>query len=211
MDSLLNSSRFSGKHGKVAETEDKGVRLMSRWNDAMRSKGNRLAGAGLLLAVSALIAFLEGIVLGAVPFVMPGVRLGFANIVTVFALLALGGTEAFAIAFLRPFLVFLFSGNVTALALSLTGSLLSFFVLIVMRRTYAKVFTLIGISALCAFAHGCGQLVAVSVLLSQPGVLVYGSVFLPVCVGTGAVTGAIMNWVVGRLSVTPQLVSGGKA
>ena len=54
---------------------------------------------------------------------VPGVKLGLANIVTVFALYRLGAPEALAILLVRCALGGLFAGNVSALLFSTLGGL----------------------------------------------------------------------------------------
>ena len=53
---------------------------------------------------------------------IPGVKLGLANIVTVYAVYKLRAREVMMIVFARIFLSALFGGNLTALLYSLAGS-----------------------------------------------------------------------------------------
>ena len=63
----------------------------------------------LLSAIALTIFLVEAQIPPVVP--IPGVKLGLANIVTVYAVYALGGKEGAAILFARIFLGAVFSGN----------------------------------------------------------------------------------------------------
>ena len=58
------------------------------------------------------------------PFPIPGIKLGLANIITVYAVYHYRPREVMIVVFARIFLAALFSGNMMALAYSFTGSML---------------------------------------------------------------------------------------
>ena len=61
-------------------------------------KTRRIALSGLLFALAMALSFMEGTL--TIPGLLPGMKLGLANIVTVFALYQLGAGAALAILFL---------------------------------------------------------------------------------------------------------------
>ena len=85
---------------------------------------------------------------------VPGVKLGLANIVTVFALYRLGAPEALAILLVRCALGGLFAGNVSALLFSTLGGLCAMGVMILLRRW--KGLSIYGVSIGGAAAHNIG-------------------------------------------------------
>ena len=58
------------------------------------------------------------------PFPIPGIKLGLANIITVYAVYRFRAAEVMMIVFCRIFLAAVFSGNMMALAYSFAGSVL---------------------------------------------------------------------------------------
>ena len=69
----------------------------------------KLTTLGLLSAIALTIFMVEAQIPPIVP--LPGVKVGLANIVTVFAVFVLGGKEGAAVLFTRVFLGAVFAGN----------------------------------------------------------------------------------------------------
>ena len=67
-------------------------------------KVKRLALMGLLFALAMALSFLESL-LPALPMLPPGIRLGLSNIVTMYALFALGPVSGYTIAVLKSLFV----------------------------------------------------------------------------------------------------------
>ena len=72
-------------------------------------KTRKLTTMALLSAVALTIFIIEAQIPALIP--IPGVKLGLANIVTVFAVFALGAKEGAGILFVRIFLGAILSGN----------------------------------------------------------------------------------------------------
>ena len=118
---------------------------------------------------------------------VPGVKLGLANIVTVFALYRLGAPEALAILLVRCALGGLFAGNVSALLFSTLGGLCAMGVMILLRRW--RRLSVYGVSIGGAAAHNCGQIAAAVLSLGNTAPLYYLPILLGVSLLTGALTG----------------------
>ena len=89
--------------------------------EALRTK--RIALCALLTAIALTIFVLEAQIPPLVP--LPGVKLGLSNIVTLFALCALGPKESGAILLVRIVLGNLVTGQVSAILYSLAGGVVS--------------------------------------------------------------------------------------
>ena len=120
---------------------------------------------------------------------VPGVKLGLANIVTVFALYRLGAPEALAILLVRCALGGLFTGNVSALLFSTLGGLCAMGVMILLRRW--RRLSVYGVSIGGAAAHNIGQMAAAVITLGSTMVLGYLPFLLAVSLFTGALTGFV--------------------
>ena len=120
---------------------------------------------------------------------IPGIKLGLANIVTVFALYALGPAQAFLILLARCFLGAVFAGNMNALIFSLLGGVTAMVVMIVLSGSRCLV--VYGISVGGAAAHNCGQVAAAVLTLGNTAPLYYLPVLLGVSLLTGALTGLV--------------------
>ena len=85
-------------------------------------KTRHIALSGLLFALAMALSFIEGTL--TIPGLMPGMKLGLANIVVMYALFFMGPKQALVLDVLKALFVFLVSGF-TAGFLSLCGGLLS--------------------------------------------------------------------------------------
>ena len=95
-------------------------------------KTHEIALSGLLFALAMALSFIEGTLV--IPGLAPGMKLGLANIVVMYALFFMGARQALYLDLLKALFVFLVSGW-TAGFLSLCGGLLS---LLVMWVLYYK-------------------------------------------------------------------------
>ena len=115
---------------------------------------------------------------------MPGVKLGLANVITLFAIWTLGRREAGAILLVRVLLGNMIVGNVMALAFSLAGGGLCWVVMSLMRPLL-KQDQIWVMSVFGAIAHNVGQL-AVAVAVSGTASIAW---YAPVLLLAGIVTG----------------------
>ena len=81
-------------------------------------KTRRIALSGLLFALAMALSFIEGTL--TIPGLLPGMKLGLANIVVMYALFFMGPRQALVLDVLKALFVFLVSGF-TAGLLSLCG------------------------------------------------------------------------------------------
>ena len=140
-----------------------------------------------LSAIALTIFMLEAQIPPVVP--LPGVKLGLANIVTVFALYALGPAQALLILFGRCLLGAVFAGNMNALIFSVMGGVTAMLVMILLSRT-GKL-SVYGVSMGGAAAHNCGQVAAAILTLGNTAPLYYLPILLGVSLFTGMLTGVI--------------------
>ena len=89
-------------------------------------KTRQIALSGLLFALAMALSFVEGTLV--IPGLLPGMKLGLANIVVMYALLFMGPKQALALDLLKAGFVFLVSGP-TAGFLSFCGGMLSLLVM----------------------------------------------------------------------------------
>ena len=134
-----------------------------------RKTAERLAFLSVATALAMILAFVESQIppLSAIP----GVKLGLANIVTVFLLYRLGWREAVAVSAIRILLSALLFGSFVSLMYSAFGAVLSLLVMIPSKRFLP--FSPIGVSVLGAVAHNGGQILAALILLGNAAIVYY--------------------------------------
>ena len=144
-------------------------------NPKRGSKTHEIALSGLLFALAMALSFVEGTLV--IPGLMPGMKLGLANIVVMYALFFMGPKQALVLDVLKALFVFLVSGF-TAGLLSLCGGLLSLLVMWVLYYLLPVRPTWFILSVCGALAHNIGQLLGASVILSSAMSLYYAPVML---------------------------------
>ena len=155
----------------------------------MKMTTKQLTLCGILTAMALALSYLENFFPLSLAIPIPGIKLGLANIVTVFALYALGPGQALLILLARCFLGAVFAGNMNALLFSLMGGVTAMLVMIALRR--CRRLSVYGVSVGGAAAHNIGQMAAACITLGSTMVLGYLPFLLAVSLVTGTLTGFV--------------------
>ena len=155
----------------------------------------RLTENALLTAVALILFTVEAQIPAPVP--VPGVKLGLANIVTVWAVCLLGPCDALAILLCRVFLGAVFAGNMSVLLYSLSGGLFSLCVLLLLRRVTTRNQLWI-CAAFAAIAHNAGQIAAAVLILQSRAVVAYFPFLAISGAAAGLFTGLCAQFLVSR-------------
>ena len=158
-------------------------------------KTKKLTLLALLSAIALTIFMLEAQIPSPVP--IPGVKLGLANIVTVFTVFVLGPKEGAAVLAVRVFLGAVFAGNFSTILYSAAGGALAILVTIGLRKILTK-HQLWVAGALGAVAHSIGQMAMAVLVTATPGLLLYLPVMIGVSILTGCFTGLCAQFLVNR-------------
>lgn len=124
---------------------------------------------------------------------VPGVKLGLANIATVFLLYRFGVKEAAAVTFLRVALSSLLFGNPMIFIYSIAGALLSLVVMVLLKKL--DFLSTVGVSTAGAVAHNLGQIIVAMIVL-ETAEIGYYMIFLA---ATGTVSGIFVGLLGGLL------------
>ena len=154
-------------------------------------KTKQLALCAVLTALALGLSYVENWFPLSLVIPLPGIKLGLANIVTVFALYALGPAQAMAILVCRCFLGSLFAGNLNAMLFSMLGGVAAMAVMILLSRLPGL--SIYGVSIGGAAAHNCGQVAAAILSLGNTAPLYYLPILLGVSLLTGTLTGFISS------------------
>lgn len=163
----------------------------------------RIALCGLLTATALVLSLVEKMFPLQAVVPIPGIKLGLANVVTLFALHELGVRETAAIVFVRVTLASVFMGSVTGFLFSLFGGMLALFVMRLLLPREGRWFSTPGISVAGAAAHNVGQIGAAILVLGTTDVIGYLPLLLLAAVPLGLATGAVCAAVLGHLKKLP--------
>ena len=124
----------------------------------------RISVSAMLIALALLFSYLERMIPLFVVVPIPGIKLGLANIITIFAIFYLDLRTAVLITVLRCVLANLLFGTMVSMIFALSGALLALAVMAILKTWHDKYFTVVGISAAGAAAHNIGQMAAASLV-----------------------------------------------
>lgn len=155
----------------------------------------RTARLSVMLALAMIISYVEHVVGFNVG--IPGVKVGFANIVALFALYRYGFFEGAAVNLCRILLASLLFGNAFSLLYSLCGGVLSFLLMTLLKKT--GLFGITGVSVAGAACHNMAQLGVAAVVAGNVYVFSYAPVLLVAGTVFGVVTGIICTLLVQKV------------
>ena len=145
----------------------------------------KIARMGLLTALALILSYVESLIPAFVA--VPGVKMGLANIVVVFALYTLGPGEAAIVSIIRVLLSSLLFGSILSLSYSAAGAVISLLSMIILMKT--KIFGVTSVSVTGGVFHNLGQIL-VACLVLETDVLLY---YLPILILSGTITGAVIG------------------
>lgn len=143
---------------------------------------NTLTQLALFTTIALSIFIVELKIPNLVP--IPGVKLGLANIVTVYVVYHYRGKEVMLLVLTRVFLAAFFTGQIVSLVYSLAGSLLCLAGLLLMRPIIAEKYLWI-CSILSAILHNIGQVLVAIMITGTIAIVVY----LPLLIAAGCIAG----------------------
>lgn len=141
-----------------------------------------------LTAMSIVIGILESLITP-VGDILPGLKLGLANVIIVFALYKYNFSKALMISIIRVFIVALLrSGFGFNFFFSLGGALLSIIVMALAKKTHPS---LIGVSILGSISHSIGQVLIGMLILKNSNIIYYLPYLTLFSIPTGIIIGII--------------------
>lgn len=150
-----------------------------------QSTTKRIAVCGLLVAVAIVLSYVE-FLLPIAPTI-PGIKLGLANLVILSSLYFIKTREVLLVLTARILLSGILFGNLSSVIYSLAGGMLSFLVMLLVKKI--NVFSKIGISIAGGVFHNVGQLIVAYIVVKNVSVILYA----PLLLATGALSGCFVG------------------
>lgn len=159
-------------------------------------KTKRIARDAVFAAIALTIFMVELQIPSLVP--IPGVKLGLANIITVVTMFLLGPGDTLMILLVRILLGSIFSGQMMSLLYSLTGGLLCYLIMLLLRKILTRK-QIWASSVIGAVFHNIGQIGVAMIVTGTPGIVIYLPILLVSGIISGTFTGLCAQFVVHRL------------
>lgn len=158
-------------------------------------KAKKLTELALLTALALIIFIVELRIPNPIP--IPGVKLGLANVITVYALYHYRAKEVLLIVLVRIVLGSIFGGNMMAMLYSLAGGLLCLAGMLLLRRVISERYIWL-CSVFGAVLHNIGQIIVAILITGTLAIIAYlPFLFVSGCVA-GAFTGGCAQLVIKR-------------
>ncbi len=145
----------------------------------------RAAFLGMFTALGLVFGWLETLV--PIYPMVPGMKIGLANLVTLLVLYRLGWKEAAGVSLLRIGLSSLLFGTITMMLYSLAGAALSLLIMVILKRSDHV--SILGVSVAGGVLHNTGQIILAAFLMENHTIL-YG---FPLLMLSGVIAGALVG------------------
>jgi heptaprenyl diphosphate synthase len=161
-----------------------------------RKNIRKLALLSVLTALALILSYVEAI-LPPIFSAVPGIKLGFPNILIIFILYRMGLPEAAAVSFIRITLSSLLFGTPLTFVYSVAGAFLSLLVMTVLKKT--DLLSTAGVSIAGGVFHNLGQILVAMALLGTAEIGYYMVVLAVTGILAGLFTGLCGAFLIGRL------------
>lgn len=147
----------------------------------------KLTRLAMFLALSLILSYLESLI--PVSASIPGIKIGLANIITMYMIYCYSIRETVVIMFLRVIISgFMFSG-LTTIIFGILGGMVCIIVMWLLKRT--SLFSIMGVSMAGAVAHNAGQILAAYIVIQNAEIIYY----MPYLCISGLVTGLLVGYI----------------
>jgi heptaprenyl diphosphate synthase len=161
------------------------------------SRTRRVVYLGLATGLAMALHIFEGIIPMPTDLIVPGFKLGLANIITLYVVVNFGMRDAISVSILRTTLGSLLGGTfmTPTFFFSFAGGLASAIVMALFYKYGSRLFSMLGISLIGAVTHNVAQLMVASVVIETVSIFAYLPYMLFFALPTGAFVGLVTGQV----------------
>ena len=152
-----------------------------------RQRVRWLTRMALLKAAAVVLGYVERLI--PMPGSIPGIKLGLANTVLLYAIYLLDTRSAFVLMILKVGLSGLLYSGVSAMMFSLGGGLCSLVMMLLVKKLGGGNVSIIGVSVVGAVLHNVGQTAVAALMVNTAALMGYVPFLLVAAVVTGILTG----------------------
>lgn len=161
----------------------------------MQSHNKTIAVIGLFTCIGIIFGYVEFLI--PLPIGIPGVKIGLSNIVTVVSMYMFEWPVSLAIILMRVILSGILFGNLYSILYSLSGALISFIVMIFIKKSDR--FSMIGISAVGGVFHNIAQLIVAALVIENIKLTYYLPALIIFGISAGIAVGVISEIIYNRI------------
>lgn len=139
----------------------------------------------IFISLALILSYVDSLI--PIAIMVPGIKMGLANVIIIFSLYMLGYKATFFISIIRVILSSILFGNILTFAYSFAGAILSLLIMVILKNR-VKLAT-ITISIIGAVVHNIAQ-IGVAILFMHTKEMLY---YLPILMITGIISGALIG------------------
>ncbi len=173
----------------------------------MKSDVKKLVFIALMVSASLMLHFMESM-FPLLYFIVPGLKLGLANIIILILVYSAPIYYAFVVFFIRIMLSSFFGGGISVFLFSLVGGLLSFLVMKLFKEQNLMEMSIPFVSVLGAISFNFGQLLVASIMVDNFFVLTYIFIMGIASLATGLFIGFSAKFVIERKLIEKNIKFG---
>lgn len=162
----------------------------------MQLRSKHVAFLGLMVALGLLFGYVESMFV--IPIRVPGIRIGFSNIITVVTLYLMGPVSSFIVSITRVILSGVLFGNGISIIYALTGATVSYAGMFAVYKINR--FSAVGVSVVGGVLHNVGQIIVAMIITESVNVIYYIPVLIVVGTLAGCVVGVVSDILIKRLA-----------
>jgi len=135
------------------------------------------------------------------PFVaiVPGARIGLANMIGLTVLVMFGLKFALAVNLMRVIMAGLLSGAVTSIFYGFAGALVSTIMMWITLELLRQRLSLVGVSVVGALGHNVAQLCVAALMIQNPRIFMYLPFMMAASIVTGIFIGLTTHFLLARI------------
>jgi len=146
----------------------------------------RITQLGMLLALALVLSYLETLI--PIMVAVPGVKIGLANIITIFLLYRMNSRSTFLFMSVRVVLSGLLFSGVSGILFSFSGGVFCILIMSLLKRF--SVFSILGVSMAGAIFHNIGQIIIAVFVMEN----IHIAYYLPVLCVFGTLSGLLTGY-----------------
>lgn len=150
--------------------------------------------SAILVSLGVIFSFIDVMISRtAFPF-LPTAKIGIANIIILIGIYSFSFKTSLSMSVLKAALTGLILGNMISFIISMSATLISFFVMYFAHKVFKNKASMVGVSVLGGFSHVVTQLFVVGVLYRLGDlVILYGALLVFVSLATSIIIGIVSN------------------
>lgn len=173
------------------------MKLTKSHIDSPITKTRKMVFLSILVSLSLIMFIVESMI--PLPFMVPGIKLGLANIITVIALYIFDFFDALLVVVLRVVLATFFATSASTFLFSMSGALLSLFIMSFLKKVGRDNISIIGVSLSGAVFHNIGQIIVASFIVQNLNLFFYLPILMIAGILTGIFVGFAANFLLNHL------------